>query len=55
MDGYFLSNIDDEVFLVLRTKDPDCLLKVIRKLGTMREREIKALAEYLESEWHGNF
>jgi hypothetical protein len=55
INGYFLSNVDDELFLVLRTKNPECLLQVIRKLKTMRDKEIKALAEHLEGEWHNGY
>jgi hypothetical protein len=51
MNGYFLEGINGEHLLVFRSHDEESVLRIIKKLRTSRDKEIKALADRLELEW----
>jgi hypothetical protein len=51
IDGYTLRGTADEHILVFRSDDPEQLLRIIQKIATMRDREIKGIAEQLELDW----
>lgn len=48
MNGYVIRGIDDELLLVIRSMDEELIHQIIKKISSMREKEIKALAEDLE-------
>ena len=44
-----LTGVTGELLLVLKTHDEDQLISIIKKLKTIRNKEIKELAEELEA------
>lgn len=52
MNGYFLFGTNDEVILVFKSSQEEDILNIIKKISTMRNKEIKQLAENLESEFY---
>jgi hypothetical protein len=54
VNGYFLKGSNGEHILVFRSKDEECLLLILRKLQTGRNKELKMLAERLETDWYGD-
>jgi hypothetical protein len=52
IEGYFLTGANDETLLVLRSEDPESILKVITRLAASRDKEIKGLAQKLELLWY---
>jgi hypothetical protein len=46
--GYFLEGVDKELLLVIRGYDEEQMYSIIKKIETMRDTEIKELAEVLE-------
>ncbi len=55
MDGYFLRGVTDEYLLVFRGADEEQMLRIICKLQTTRDKELKKLAQQLELEWYERF
>jgi hypothetical protein len=52
MKGYFLYGTNDEIILVFKTKEEEEILNIIKKIATMRSKEIKALASQLEESFY---
>lgn len=52
IEGYFLTGVDGEHLLVLRSGDSETILKVITRLAASRDKEIKGLANKLELLWY---
>lgn len=52
MNGYFLFGTNNEVILVLKSGQEDDILQVIKKLATMRSKEVKELASELEESFY---
>lgn len=52
IEGYFLTGVNEETLLVLRSEDPESILKVITRLAASRDKEIKGLAQKLELLWY---
>lgn len=50
MNGYLLRGVNDELLLVFRSYSQEDILAIIRKVGQLRDKEIKSLAEDLEGE-----
>jgi hypothetical protein len=48
MQGYFLEGVDGELLLVIRGHSEEQMYSIIKKIETMREEEIKELAQTLE-------
>lgn len=55
MNGYFLEGIENESVLVIRTDNSEDILKVINKLSTSRDKEIRALAGKLEKDFYDRY
>lgn len=51
MKAYFLRGLEDDI-LVFRSLDPEDLLRIIRRLGASRDKEMKALSHKLETEFY---
>lgn len=52
MNGYFLFGTNDEVILVLKSGREEDILNIIKKLATMRSKEMKAFASQLEESFY---
>jgi hypothetical protein len=51
LKAYFLHGIDKYHILVFKSDDPEDIYRIIKRLGASRDREIRALAEKLETDW----
>jgi hypothetical protein len=52
MNGYFLFGTNEEVILVLKSGQEEDILNIIKKLATMRSKEMKAFASQLEESFY---
>jgi hypothetical protein len=52
MNGYFLFGTNNEVILVLKSGQEEDILHIIKKLATMRSKEMKAFASQLEESFY---
>ena len=52
MNGYFLFGTNNEVILVLKSGQEEDILNIIKKLATMRSKEMKAFASQLEESFY---
>lgn len=52
MNGYFLFGTNNEVILVLKSGQEEDILNIIRKLATMRSKDMKAFASQLEESFY---
>lgn len=52
VQGYFLRGVQDDHILVFRTDDPEEILRIIKRLGASRDKQMRALAEKLELDWY---
>ena len=52
MNGYFLFGTNNEVILVLKSGQEEDILNIIRKLATMRSKDMKASASQLEESFY---
>lgn len=52
MQAYFLRGVKDDNILVFRSSDPEELLRIIKRLGASRDKQMRALAETLEINWY---
>jgi hypothetical protein len=47
--GYLLEGVNEELLLVIRGYDEEQMYSIIKKLESMRDQEVKELAEVLEN------
>lgn len=52
MNGYFLEGSDGEFLMVIRSYEEDVMWSIIKKLQSMRDPEIKLLADKLEKHFN---
>lgn len=52
MNGYFLFGTNDEIILVFKSPSEEDIINIIKKIATMRSREMKALASELEESFY---
>ena len=52
MNGYFLFGTNDEIILVFKSSSEEEIINIIKKIATMRSREMKALASELEESFY---
>lgn len=52
MNGYFLEGSDGEFLMVIRSYDEETMWSIIKKLQSMRDPEIRLLADKLEKHFN---
>lgn len=52
MIGYILESVEGEWLLAFRTNDPEEIFRVITKLRSTRDKELRKIAETLEMDYH---
>lgn len=52
MNGYFLFGTNEEIILVIKSGDEEDILNIIKKIATMRSKEMKILASQLEESFY---
>lgn len=52
MNGYFLFGTNEEIILVIKSSDEEDILNIIKKIATMRSKEVKELASQLEESFY---
>jgi hypothetical protein len=50
--GYLLEGVNEELLLVIRGYDEEQMYSIIKKLESMRDQEVKELAEVLENHFN---
>jgi hypothetical protein len=52
ISGYFLEGSEGEFLMVIKSHNEELMLSIIKKISSMRDDEVKKLAEVLENHFY---